>query len=448
MVFPSELMAIKKSKGNLYPIFINPETSNYADSLLNAFRSYTGKRRGDIEKLLRTMELGFQNHKVFRAISLILLRKSMFDPPSRLDAEDVRAKLFTLAHQPAYLPENRATALERVAEILGVEPEEVEKGIYADKESEQILSWVPDLTADELCLIYNQELVESILLKSVSMKIWDVDSWVQLVREIKRDYLMFEAFGSGGQVEYLKVDGPLSQMSEVERYGSRFSSLFHSMVNFNSWKMEADISLKDRSRSKEHLKLFLDDSSSNYFPLHPTQKVLEHHEPWIISSNPNPVLVDKRIYFPDLETNVEGKTVFVDISVPAYAEKNRERDFAIRKAGILWETVYVSEMRNHRIRDSLVFDGEVNYGRLFEYLKNRYSPETTPERRRIERTERLEEEMDQKEIEEISLKVQSLYPDAERIVEYIESKGFVAQRVLKTIGYKLKWDGLTLVIYR
>jgi len=448
MAFPSELIAIKKSKGSLYPIFLSAETSSYADSLLSAFHSYKGKKRGDIEKLLRNMELGFQNHKVFRSISLILLRKSVFEPPSGLPAEDVRAKLFTMAHQPVYIPEDRVKVISRVAESLGVEPAEVENGIYADKETEQVLSWVPDLTPDDLCLIYNQELVESILLKAVSMKIWDVDSWISLVREIKRNYLMYEAFGNGGKVEYLRVDGPLSQMSEIERYGSRFSSLFHSLTSFGRWKIEAEISLKDRFKSKERLKLSLDDSSSAYFPQHIPQKIASHKEPWIISLNPSPVMVEKRIFFPDIETDIAGKHVFVDISAPSYLESNRERDQIIRKAGILWETVYTSETRNHKIRDALVFDGEINYSRLFDYLKNRYSPESSVEARRIERTEKLEEEMDPEQIEEIARKVQDLYPDADRIVEYIESKGFVAQRVLRTIGYKLKWDGLTLVIYK
>ncbi|WP_175266569.1 hypothetical protein [Acidiplasma cupricumulans] len=41
-----------------------------------------------------------------------------------------------------------------------------------------------------------------------------------------------------------------------------------------------------------------------------------------------------------------------------------------------------------------------------------------------------------------------MYPDTEKIINYIESEGLIPERLLPALGYKLKWRGLDLIIVK
>ena len=64
------------------------------------------------------------------------------------------------------------------------------------------------------------------------------------------------------------------------------------------------------------------------------------------------------------------------------------------------------------------------------------------------RSTKLENEIDPGTIEELRENIGKLYPDSGRIIDYIESRGLVANRVLNALGYRVKWKGLDMIVVR
>ena len=449
MAFPAELMSFKRSKGQIVPSFIMPDSSDYAAQILQAYRSSIGIRRGDLEKKLRLMELGFRYHKIFRAVSIVVQRRCDFEPPSDLDASQVRYSVFLAAGRAIYLPEQRTEVLKSVADSMGTSTEVVESSLYADKESEQVLVRVPgSLSDDDVCRLYNLGLVETILLKCKELAVIRCDSWIELARRIKSLGLMYRASGSSGSVESLVVDGPLSPIGNADRYGARFASLFHWLSRRDGWEIEASVSVKEgRGSSPGGYKLKLDSNSSMYFPELPEDLHRELKGPeWISSFSPSPVSAEGRVFFPDAVASIGDKQIYLDFSSIHYLEFNTRRDEALRKAGIPWETVYILKPGDKKPENRIYYYVSVDYQSLKSTLEQKYLGVTSPlseDRRQNSRVE-ITGEM----LNEISRRVEELMPDTEKIVDYIESRGMVPQRVLKLLGYKIKWKGLDLVIYR
>ncbi len=449
MAFPAELMSFKRSKGQIVPSFIMPDSSDYAAQILQAYRSSIGMRRGGLEKKLRQMELGFRYHKIFRAVSLVVQRKCDFEPPSDLDASQVRYSVFLAAGRAIYLPEQRNEVLKSVADSMGTSAETIESSLYADKESELILARIPEnLDEDEVCRLYNLGLVETILLKCREMAVIRCDSWIDLARRIKSLGLMYRASGSQGTVESLVVDGPLSSFGNADRYGTRFASLFHWLSRGDDWEIEASVSIKEgRGASPGGYRLKLDSNSSMYFPEFPDASHGEIRGPeWISSFSPSPVSAEGKVYFPDAVAGIGGKQIYLDFSSIQYLEFNSRRDETLRKAGIPWETVYILRPGQKKPQNSIYYHVSVDYQSLKSTLERKYIG--GGERVQGARRENFQEEITGEMLNEISRRVEELMPDAEKIVDYIESRGVVPQRVLKLLGYKIKWKGLDLVIYR
>jgi len=60
----------------------------------------------------------------------------------------------------------------------------------------------------------------------------------------------------------------------------------------------------------------------------------------------------------------------------------------------------------------------------------------------------LKKELDDSSINSIKKELEKLYPDSNKMIDYIESQGLVPERLLPAIGYKLKWKGLDFVIIK
>ncbi len=448
MAFPADLMSFKRSKGFLVPSFISPESSDYARQALDAIRSSVGMRRGDIDKKLRNMELGFRYHKVFRAVSLVLQRKCTFEPPSGMDAPEVRRLVFLTAGSAVYRPEDRRSILEEVAGSLGTNAQEIEKSLYADKESEWILTRVPEeLDEDQVCRLYNLGLAETILLKCRELTVLRCDSWIEIARMVKFLGLMYRASGSNESVQNLVIDGPLSGLGSADRYGSRFSSLFHWISQTRNWEIEATVSIKQGTASSNGVYKFrLDSSSSVYFPELANPSLEEKKYPNWVSPSASPVSADGRVFFPDAVGEIGGKRINLDFSSAQYLEFNSRRDEAIRKAGILWETVYVLEPRQKKPAGSIYYYVTVDFDSLRSTLERKYLGIGEPKPRR--EPERIDEEVPADVLNDISRRIEELMPDSDKVVEYIESRGMTPQRILKLLGYKIKWKGLDRIIYR
>jgi hypothetical protein len=58
----------------------------------------------------------------------------------------------------------------------------------------------------------------------------------------------------------------------------------------------------------------------------------------------------------------------------------------------------------------------------------------------------LNSELDEGSVKTIKKELEKLYPQTDKMFDYVESQGLIPERVLPAMGYKLKWRGLDIVI--
>ncbi|MEM3265242.1 MAG: DUF790 family protein, partial [Thermoplasmata archaeon] len=247
-MFPTALMMFRKSRaGTIRPIFITAENTDYCIRVLDLFKTSINSKRSEIEDRLKILELKSQNPKFIKGLALLLFRYSDFERSSTLDSEQVREAIFREAQTPAVAPEQKYEILERVAKTYNVSAHDIEEAMYADKESEYVLKKVYDADPDMLAKQFNLEQLETMVLKSVELKISEVKNWSMIYRKMKSLGLLYIIDHENAII----VNGPISVLEQTERYGARLALLLRYLVNMHEWRIDAKIVLKDSSKEKK-----------------------------------------------------------------------------------------------------------------------------------------------------------------------------------------------------
>ncbi|MEM4058154.1 MAG: DUF790 family protein [Thermoplasmata archaeon] len=420
-MFPTALMMFRKSRaGTIRPIFITAENTDYCIRVLDLFKTSINSKRSEIEDRLKILELKSQNPKFIKGLALLLFRYSDFERSSTLDSEQVREAIFREAQTPAVAPEQKYEILERVAKTYNVSAHDIEEAMYADKESEYVLKKVYDADPDMLAKQFNLEQLETIVLKSVELKISEVKNWSMIYRKMKSLGLLYIIDHENAII----VNGPISVLEQTERYGARLALLLRYLVNMHEWRIDAKIVLKDSSKEKKEYLLSLNSSVSYYLPL---AKIEEPKVPDLKYriDKAEPVIIDGQVYIADYSVEIQGTKVYIDISRPIYMDKNKKIKELMRINHINWEIFYYIENNEKNVKGEICFKNNIDWDKITKYIEYKYDKK-------------------ENDFEKIKRDIEALYPDSDRIIEYLESRGYVPDEILKSMGYRIKWEGLRL----
>ncbi len=444
-MFPSELLTVRRIKGKVIPSFLSPDSQDYTRSVIDLFLSGTGKTRGELEKEIRNLETGFPNHKAIRGLSILMERKSYFERPTKLDPPSVRKFLFGVAHKIPLAPAERKRYIDLAADHFGSPPNGIDAAIYGDMDDQFILRSTDAVSQKLLGLEYNRELVETLLMKSDYMKIRLSGGWKNLIWLIKREGLMFRIESENASIQYVIVDGPLTVHTQTTRYGERFASLFRHICSAESWSIESTVRLK-AGNAKSQFAFSIDSASSDLFPSVELFREEFPEFPWIVSRDPEPVVVAQRVFYPDLTVRIGDRTVMIDLSRPAYQKHNEERDVLINGKGIPWATVYLLDAGEKPVKGAINVTIPVNWDSLHYALETRLPGKSS----RKEETKKVavEREIPAGFADRLRERIDALLPDFDRISEYVESEGYNPSRVLPELGYRIRWDGLSAKVSR
>src|SRR5207302_792189 len=118
---------------------------------------------------------------------------------------------------------DRDAVLLRVAGELGLGPEVIEHGLFADLKSEQRLIKFKDISAERLLQRYNVGLAQAVLLRStgvhVTVRNEPPQRYRQLLRRVKFHRLVCEVERLTPESFQLHLDWPLSLFSATQKYG-------------------------------------------------------------------------------------------------------------------------------------------------------------------------------------------------------------------------------------
>ncbi len=240
-----------------------------AERLLELFRGQEGKTRGELEQDLADAFGDDPTQLVHQGLAKLLEDRCDFEVVSGHPPEQIRAAVFqaaSLARQgPGVRSEeencsavadscpltpdswsfDRDAVLRQAAGELGLTPEVIEHGLFADLKSEQRLVKFEDISAERLLQRYNVALAQAVLLRCtrvhVTVRGEPPQRYRQLLRQIKFHRLVCEVERLGSEGFGLHLDGPLSLFSATQRYGLQLALFLPAILLCRDFELRAEL---------------------------------------------------------------------------------------------------------------------------------------------------------------------------------------------------------------
>lgn len=365
----SELLVTRVSKGRIEPVYAYPDQDSLdiARSVIGAFRGHVGKTYGDL--LLELESFESINYRLIRGLSQILERRCLIEVDSKIDPVIARMAVFEESGGLVVGEEERLEALKRAAEKLSasalakptsnsaprsasklaqklaskstskspsisklpsilaqIEPEDLEKALWADQEENLLVKEFRDIAAEDLLHQYNLSLAQTLLFRATGMEIQIEDNYQQLFWAIKRLGLMYSMHDGT-----ICLDGPISLFKLTEKYGTAFAKLLPEIVASRRWSLKASI-VKKTPQGKRVYDFVLDNTKRELFGLGKGSSGLDGAEDkpsfdsavekefyqlsfhgWTVRREPAVLKSGKYAFIPDFSLEKAGARIYVEI---------------------------------------------------------------------------------------------------------------------------------------
>jgi len=238
-VLRKEHLRVSRAGGGYHLQFTDAEDRALAASLLGVFQGHVGEPRAALREALDRTEREAESFKLVRGLAALLEREATFETRAAVPPRRTRRVVFESAESVSVVDgSERATALSRAADRLGVEPEAVEQSFYADREPNQVLaSFDPRWGPGELLERYDLSLAQTALFDATELRVRSAEP-AELVSAVKRLGLMYEVRQTDAGRE-LVVTGPDSLFRSTRRYGTAFARLLRTVASTRDWRLSA-----------------------------------------------------------------------------------------------------------------------------------------------------------------------------------------------------------------
>jgi uncharacterized protein len=249
-----DLVRVRRKGEQLHPVYIRgPAVARLlpvARFYLETHAQAVGRTRDDIDAMLATVEVPARDRVAALGLRKVVEDRCEYQIAPGADPETLRADLFWAAAKAHRALDVRAE-LDRGAVIaesaarLGVTPEALEAGLYADLRGSEILESVDPVTPEAAVERYNLGLAQAVLLRAVRVTVRvegeGPDRTRRLFRAARFHQLIHVAKGNPDGGYTLQLDGPFSLFDSVQRYGLRLALFLPSVLAFRSFHVRADV---------------------------------------------------------------------------------------------------------------------------------------------------------------------------------------------------------------
>ncbi|WP_129115734.1 DUF790 family protein [Halegenticoccus tardaugens] len=256
-----DLLRVSRAGGGYRPRFVGSEARPLAARVLGVYQGHVGERRGRLEEALAELESeaverdadaprrSTDGFKIVRGFAALLDREASFETDAAIPPERVRRTVFECAESVGVASaDERETALDAAADRLGVGGDALERSLYADRETNQVLvAFDPRWGPDELVAQYNLSLAQTALFDATEVRVRSSDPRA-LVSAVKRLRLMYEIRKTEDGREVV-VTGPDALFRRTRRYGTAFARLLRTAAGTAEWTLVATID--DRGTERE-----------------------------------------------------------------------------------------------------------------------------------------------------------------------------------------------------
>jgi hypothetical protein len=248
-VLTKDLLRVSRRGGSYRPRFTTPEDRPLAARVLEVYASHVGADRATLDEALTDLEREADSFKLVRGFAKLLEREAVFETRAPLPPERVRHAAFTAAEEVGVASEaDRDRALARAADGLGVAPEAVERSLYADRETRQVLAEFDSRwDADALLAQYDLSLAQTALFDATEVRVRSTEVR-RLVSTAKRAGLLYEVSETPEGRE-LVLTGPDALFRRTRRYGTAFARVLRAVAEAPEWSLVATIDDRGRERT-------------------------------------------------------------------------------------------------------------------------------------------------------------------------------------------------------
>src|SRR5208337_994050 len=217
-----------------------------AEDIIRAFTDHTGRKLGELKDILEEMEDQGFDYRLVRGLVALLERRCTLTVLGTVKPASVRREVFRIAAEryPVITEKGRSAVIREAAAKLNLSPGIVEDSMFADLESELIISDFRPPGAAALLHEYNLSLAQTLLFKAVELKFRALAKHKGVLRSVKRLGLMYSATNDGDRLD-ITIDGPVSAIKSTDRYGTALARLLPFIVFSPGWSVEASVIRKD-----------------------------------------------------------------------------------------------------------------------------------------------------------------------------------------------------------
>ncbi len=222
------------------PRWLTTRDQVWVDALANILVARVGHSREVVEEALSERPFAGESKRSWQAMCYLALRLHGFEVRAAAEPKLIRATLFDLAaRQPGA---QRTAIVADVAEKLGIKPDEVDEGLYADLPSARRLAPMsPHLCATGLVERYNLALAQGLLMRAESLALRVRQNVKSLLRFSRLQGLLCVADRPepGGHEVRLRLSGPLSLFRHTLKYGRAMAAWLPAIVRTPGWSLRA-----------------------------------------------------------------------------------------------------------------------------------------------------------------------------------------------------------------
>jgi predicted nuclease of restriction endonuclease-like RecB superfamily len=310
------LVRVRHARDRVIPQYIDATDAAWleiAERLLEVFRAQSGRARAGLQEDLRETFGTEPSQLVHQGLIKLLEDRCEFEVVSGQPPEQIREAVFRIAAghrknggevaglsdgEPHHTPSprhpvtpppshpltlspplstnqsptrvrfDRSAVLQEAAETLGLTPEAVDQGLFADLKSEQRLIGFKDVTAERLLQRYNVALAQAVLLRSTRVEAVirgePPQRYRQLFRLVKFHRLICQAEAAEPDGCRLRLDGPLSLFTATQKYGLELALFLPALLLCRDFDLRAELRWGPQRKPKT-------------FTLSPAEGLVSHH---------------------------------------------------------------------------------------------------------------------------------------------------------------------------
>jgi predicted nuclease of restriction endonuclease-like RecB superfamily len=254
----SEHVLAQRRKGELVLRTIDAETRVRAETMARELvaiaHSHLGASRGELEAALGAIDTLSKDIKIKAGLTKLLLDRCTFETAPPAPPETLRTDLFVRAatERREHGRIDRDALVASVASAHGLDPNGLERALYADLKASHRLVTAPAISPTSLAAAFVSGQVQAVLLRAervVARVVCESPSALRaLFRALKFHRLLFTALRDGN-AHVLGIDGPMSLFESGAKYGPRLAMALPALEQTGALELEAVIRWgKERER--------------------------------------------------------------------------------------------------------------------------------------------------------------------------------------------------------